>query len=352
MANMKEIAKIAGVSLGTVSNVLNNSMPVREPLRKRVMETVEALGYQPNQLARGLRRDKTRMIGMIIPDITNPFFPAVVRGAEDVAFANGYRLILCNTDNDHAKEIAHLKELRTYLPSGLIVIPSRFSDLTAQAESYRKAGTAMVCVDRLPREWKGDTVTANNESGAYNATMYALRQGHRHLAMIIGPRHLTNVQDRLNGFKRAMREHKLQIDPDYIQEASFDQQGGFSKTMLLLSMIPRPTAIFAANDMIAFGALLAFREARLRCPEDISLYGFDNLDLAEMTSPPLTSVSQSGYQMGTSAARILIDRVLGDDGPARHLVLETVLKVRGSVSFPSVEQVDADTHSPKRPKSR
>jgi LacI family transcriptional regulator len=117
-------------------------------------------------------------------------------------------------------------------------------------------------------------------------------------------------------------------------------------------MIPRPTAIFAANDMIAFGALLAFRAARLRCPEDISLYGFDNLDLAEMTSPPLTSVSQSGYQMGTSAARILIDRVLGDDGPARHLVLETVLKVRGSVSFPSVEQVDADTHSPKRPKSR
>jgi len=113
---------------------------------------VDALGYQPSQLARGLRRDKTNMIGMIIPDITNPFFPAVVRGTEDVAFTDGYRLVLCNSDNDHAKEIVHLNELRTYLPSGLIVIPSSLSDLTAQAESYRKTGTAVVCVDRLPKD--------------------------------------------------------------------------------------------------------------------------------------------------------------------------------------------------------
>src|SRR5271168_1779752 len=155
MANMKQIAKIAGVSLGTVSNVLNDSAIVSETLRKRVMEAVEASGYQPNQLARGLRRDKTNMIGMIIPDVTNPFFPAVVRGAEDTAFTNGYRLVLCNTDNDHAKEIVHLKELRTYLPAGLIVIPSNFSDLTAQAEEYRKSGTAVVCVDRLPKDWDG-----------------------------------------------------------------------------------------------------------------------------------------------------------------------------------------------------
>lgn len=335
MANMKEIAKIAGVSLGTVSHVLNNSMPVRPHLRKRVMEAVDSLGYQPSQLARGLRRDKTRMIGMIIPDITNPFFPAVVRGVEDVAFANGYRLILCNTDNDHEKEIVHLNELRTYLPSGLIVIPSNFSDLTVQAESYRKAGAAVVCVDRLPKEWNGDTVTADNENGAYNAANYVLRQGHRQLAMIIGPRHLTNVQDRLTGIERALDERKMQIDPEYIQEATFDQQGGYAKTLLLLRMIPRPTVIFAGNDMIAFGALLAFREARLKCPDDISLIGFDNLDLAEMTSPPLSSVSQPGYQMGTTAARMLIDRVQGDHGPAKHIVLETMLKIRGSIAPPA-----------------
>ncbi len=150
MANMKDIARIARVSLGTVSHVLNNSANVRSPLRKRVLDAVQAAGYQPSQLARGLRRDKTNVIGMVIPDITNPFFPGVVRGAEDIAFSNGYRLVLCNTDNDHSKELVHLTELRTYLPSGLIVIPSNFSDLTAQAESYRRAGTGVVCVDRVP----------------------------------------------------------------------------------------------------------------------------------------------------------------------------------------------------------
>jgi DNA-binding LacI/PurR family transcriptional regulator len=348
MANMKEIARIAGVSLGTVSHVLNHSAAVREPLRKRVMDAVDALGYQPSQLARGLRRDKTNMIGMIIPDITNPFFPAVVRGAEDVAFTNGYRLVLCNTDNDHAKEIVHLNELRTYLPSGLIVIPSNFSDLTAQAESYRKSGTAVVCVDRLPKDWNGDTVTADNENGAYEATNYVLRQGHKQLAMIMGPRHLTNAQNRVKGFRRALSEKKMHIGPEYIQEASFDQHAGYSKTMLLLRMIPQPTAIFAGNDMIAFGALLAFRETGLHCPQDISLIGFDNLELAEMTSPPLSSVSQPGYQMGTTAARMLIDRVRGDNGPAKHVVLETALKIRDSVAPPRSAKAPAITASSRR----
>src|ERR1700727_226680 len=178
MANMKQIARMANVSLGTVSHVLNDSARVREPLRKRVLEAVEALGYHRTKLAGGLRRDKTDMIGMIIPDVTNPFFPAVVRGAEDMAFSNGYRLILCNTDNDYSKELVHLNELRTYLPAGLIVIPSNFSDLTVQAERYRRAGTGVVCVDRLPKNWSGDSVTADNEKGAYSATRCLLQLGH------------------------------------------------------------------------------------------------------------------------------------------------------------------------------
>jgi DNA-binding LacI/PurR family transcriptional regulator len=335
LATMKQIAKMAGVSLGTVSHVLNGSATVREPLRKRVMAAVDAVGYQPSQLARGLRRDKTNMIGMIIPDVTNPFFPAVVRGAEDTAFNNGFRLMLCNTDNDHAKELVHLNELRTYLPSGLIVIPSSFSDITAQAESYRKAGTAVVCVDRLPRDWNGDSVTADNERGAYEATNYILRQGHTQVAMITGPRHLTNSQDRLKGFRRALQERGLHIGSEYVQESGFDKHGGYTKTMLLLRMIGRPTAIFAGNDMIAFGTLQAFREAGIHCPADISLIGFDDLELAEMTSPPLSSVSQPGYQMGVAAAQILIDRVRGDHGPNKTIVLETALKIRDSIGLPA-----------------
>jgi DNA-binding LacI/PurR family transcriptional regulator len=347
MANMKDIAKIAGVSLGTVSHVLNDSARVREPVRKRVLEAVQAAGYQPSQLARGLRRDKTNVIGMIIPDITNPFFPAVVRGAEDVAFSNGCRLILCNTDNDHSKEMVHLNELRTYLPAGLIVIPSNFSDLTAQAESYRQAGTGVVCIDRLPKNWSGDTVTADNEAGAYNATRFLLQMQHTRLATITGPLHLTNAKERLGGFRRAMKEAKLHLAPEYVQETTFDKQGGYAKTLILLRLIPRPTAIFAGNDMIALGILLAIREAGLRCPQDISIMGFDDLDLAETTNPALSSVSQSGYQLGTTAARILLDRIEGDTGPAKHIVLETSLKLRDSVA-PPPEEIRYNPESKRR----
>jgi DNA-binding LacI/PurR family transcriptional regulator len=331
---MKEIARLARVSLGTVSHVLNGSARVREPLRRRVEEAVEALGYQPSALARGLRRDKTNMIGMIIPDVTNPFFPAVVRGAEDTAFANGYRLVLCNTDNDHAKELVHLKELRTFLPSGLIVIPSDFSDLTREAESYQRSGAAVVCVDRLPKRWQGDSVSASNEVGAYSATKYLIQLGHENIAMITGPLRLTNSEERLKGFRRAMVEARLCLRPEFAHETSFDLRGGRSKAQLLLRMLPRPTAIFAGNDMIAMGVIQAVRDMGLKCPEDISIVGFDDLDFAALINPSLTSVFQPGYQLGATAAQILLDRVNGDKQPPRHVVLDTELRIRESIAPP------------------
>ena len=334
MANMKQIAEISGVSLGTVSHVLNDTARVREPLRKRVLDAVRATGYQPSQLARGLRRDKTNILAMIIPDILNPFFPGVVRGAEDVAFANGYRLVLCNTDNDHGKEVSHLNALRTYLPSGLIVIPSDHSDLTAQTESYRQAGAAGVCVDRLPRNWDGDSVTINNTEGAAMAASYLIGLGHRNFAAITGPMHLTNSQDRLKGIRKSMRQAGLEIGPNYLQETTFDRAGGYAKTKILLKMVPRPTAILACNDMIALGALLAIREAGLRCPEDISLFGFDGLDLTETTTPQLSSVYQSSYQLGAEAAQLALDRVEKKTSPVRHIVLKTELRIRDSVAPP------------------
>ena len=346
MANMKEIARIAGVSLGTVSHVLNRTASVREPLRRRVEEAVRAVGYQPSALARGLRRDKTNIIGMIIPDVTNPFFPAVVRGAEDTAFQNGYRLILCNTDNDHEKELAHLRELRTFLPSGLIVIPSDFSDLTRQADSYQKSGAAVVCVDRLPKRWQGDSVTAAHEQGSYAATRQLIRLGHKRIATITGPLRLTNSEQRLAGFKHAMKEAGLAIPPDYIQESTFDIRGGRTKAMILLGLLPRPTAILAGNDMIAMGVLNAIRESGLHCPENVSLVGFDDLDFATLTNPSLASVYQPGYQLGATAARILLERVNGNDGPAQHVVLETELRMRESVTSPRDAQMPA--RSPRR----
>ncbi len=331
MANMKQIAQLAGVSLGTVSHVLNGTVRVREPLHKRVMEAVKVTGYQPSQLARGLRREKTNILAMIIPDILNPFFPGIVRGAEDVAFSNGFRLVLCNTDNDHEKEVAHLSALQTYLPSGLIVIPSDSSDLTVQAQRYRDAGAAVICLDRLPRNWEGDSVTVHNSAGAAGATSHFIALGHQHVAAITGPLHLRNSQDRLSGFKRALRAAKIALPAEYVQETSFDRAGGYARTKLLLQMVPRPTAILAFNDLIALGALMAIHEAGLHCPRDISLIGFDGLDLTETTTPQITSVYQSSYQMGAEAAKLVFERLKNSAAAPQRIVLKTELRIRDSV---------------------
>lgn len=334
MANMKDIAKIAGVSLGTVSHVLNNSAGVREPLRQRVLAAVQAASYQPSQLARGLRRVKTNMIGMIIPDITNPFFPAVVRGVEDVAYKRSYRIVLCNTDNDPSKEISYLNELRSYRPAGLLVIPAADSGIAEHLKAVASSGPPVVCIDRRPDGWSGDTVLVANEAGAYSATRHLLRVGHRNLAVITGPMHLTNAAERLRGFKRALGEARVPIAPEFIQEARFDRHSGYEAAKRVLRMLPRPTAIFACNDLMAFGVLLAAREMNLGCPEELSIVGFDNLDFTEFTAPPLTTVQQPGYQLGATAARLLLERIDGSKQGGRKIVLPTELKIRHSVAAP------------------
>jgi LacI family transcriptional regulator len=159
--------------------------------------------------------------------------------------------------------------------------------------------------------------------------------GHVQMAAIAGPAHLTNAAERLAGFRKALAKHKIEIAPEYIQETKFDRDSGYRSGIRLLSMLPRPTAIFASNDLMALGALLAARELGLRCPRDISIIGFDNLDLGMFTDPALSSVHQSGYQMGARAARLLLERIQGKKGRAQQIVLPTELKIRNSVAPPN-----------------
>lgn len=324
---MLQIAREAGVSLGTVSHVMNGTAIVREPLRQRVLNAVKNLGYEPNELSRGLRLNKTSIIGMIIPDITNPFFPAVVRGVEDVAYKNSYRLVLCNTDNDSSKEITYLSQLKSFLPAGILLIPSMGSTVATNS-----SGPPVVCVDRRPQGWKGDMVTVANREGAYKAARHLIDMGHRQIGLIAGPSYLTNAQDRLLGFTQALNDAQIPIAPEYIQEALFDRATGYSSAMRLLQMLPRPTAIFTTNDLMAMGALLAVRESKLSCPKDVSIISFDGLEQTELTDPPLTTVYQPGYQLGYTAARLLLERIDASKQPAKEIVLETTLRVRNSVA--------------------
>ncbi len=347
---MKHIARQAGVSMGTVSHVINGTANVGDDLRHRVLDAIHDLGYQPSELARGLRRNQTSIVGMIVPDITNPFFTAVVRGAEDIAYQNSYHLMLCNTDNDSAKEVAYWQELRKYRPAGLILIPSVDSQL-ARVQDER--GCPVVCLDRLPEGWQGDGITADNVNGALAATNHLIRLGHRMIGIITGNLRLANAVARLEGFQTAMRKAKIPIEPGYVQEGRFDRLSGGEKMQVLLQLQPRPTAVFASNDMTALGALEVLRGAGLRCPEDISLVGFDDLEFSKFVLPALTTVSQPGYQMGAKGATLLIKRLQGEVDPPQHLVLLTELRPRDSTAPPpSVARHVRTTGNPVRPRTR
>lgn len=326
---VRQIAETAAVSIGTVSHVLNGSARVAEPRRKRVLEAIRKLGYQPSELARGLRKNTTALLGMIIPDITNPFFPGIVRGAEDIACQSGYRLILCNSDNDEAKELSYLSDLRSFRASGLLIIPSGPTNL-----NLGPSDTNVVLVDRCPSDWKGDLVTVDNEGGGYQVGRHLIGLGHRELAVIAGPLTVTSAADRFRGFQRAIAEAGIRISPEYVQEARFNVESGYAAAIRLLQMLPRPTAIFAGNDLLACGTLAAAQHLRLRCPEDLSVVGFDNLDFVEHTAPALTTVHQSGYQIGATACRVLLDRITDRTTPAVNLVMATELKVRDSTAPP------------------
>jgi DNA-binding LacI/PurR family transcriptional regulator len=192
----------------------------------------------------------------------------------------------------------------------------------------------VVCIDRVPDGWKGDAVLVANAEGSYLATRHLIQMGHNRLAVIAGPLKLTNAAERLKGFTRALSEARIEISPEYVQEAGFDTATGYQAALRLLRMLPRPTAIFACNDLMAFGVLQAARELGLRCPEDLSIAGFDSLEFTNFTDPSLTSVYQPGYQLGATAARLLLQRVDGLRSAPKKVLLPTELKQRNSVGPP------------------
>lgn len=326
---MHDIAREAEVALGTVSNVLNGLPTVRPAVRERVNKAVRRLGYEPNVFAQALRRNRSEIVGMLIPDITNPFFPAVVRGAEDVAARHGLRLVLCNTDDDASKEEALLRELSQYKPATILIIPA--TDSTIGSSEPTSVSCPVVCIDRRPDEWKGSLVTVANEEGGYIASQYLTAMGHRTLGCITGPMHLQTSVERLSGFKRALKEQGIRLPRDRVVEGKFDRSSGYQAALTLLRQKMLPTAIFAMNDLMALGALQAIREMHLECPKDVSLVGFDNLEFGEFIDPGLTSVVQPGYDLGKRAAEVALRIVENVASPIESITLPVELIIRRSV---------------------
>ncbi len=330
---MRDVAERAGVSVTSVSHVINETRPVSYELRERVLAAMEELGYQPNRLARSLRSGKTQIIGTIVPDSADPFFAEVARGIEDTAFENGYSLILCNSDRNLGKEAFYTNVLVEKQVDGILFLAAGVS--TERILDLQQRGMPVVVVDRELPAANVDSVVTDNAGGGWAATRHLIDLGHQCIGHIAGPSDLRLSEYRSTGYCKALEEAGIAADGNQIVRGAFDFESGYRAACQLLANDKRPTAIFACNDIMAIGAICAAAELDLRVPEDLSVVGYDDIPLASYSNPPLTTVAQPIYDMGVMAASMLLERLHDPGGTARQLVLDVELQIRRSTAAPS-----------------
>jgi LacI family transcriptional regulator len=327
IATIYDVAKKVGVSTATVSRAISNSGYVRKDLKEQILQVARAMDYQPNSLARGLVTKESYILGLIMPDISNPFFPALARGIEDVANENGYNVLLCNTDGSSAKETDYINVLRSRQADGVIFTTSQVNP--KNAKSLIEAGIPVVLADR-GMNIACDSVVADNMTGAYRAVRHLLDLGHRQIGIIAGPIGVATSQERVEGYKKALLESGVAVRDDLVCEGNYRQHSGYECTCELLELPDRPTAIFACNDLMAVGALSALEDCGLKVPDDVAVVGYDDIAMASVTRPRLTTVAQPKYEMGAVACRMLIERLKNPNKPHQSIVLNPQLVIRES----------------------
>jgi DNA-binding LacI/PurR family transcriptional regulator len=331
MPSIQDVAKRARVSTATVSHVINQNYPVSAQRRERVLKAIRELEYHPNAMARGLRTSKSKTVGMIIPDITNPFFPAVVRAAEDVLNHAGYALLVGNSDNAPRKEEAYYRAFREKRVDGLLLIAAGGPLPPEYLRNHHSEDVPVVFIDRYYRGIPADSIQVDNVSGSYQAVIHLIETGHHRVGMITGPLSLGNAKLRLEGYLHALEEHKIAEDPTLIFEGKFDFRSGYERAKCLLDQNPRPTAIFASNGEMMKGCLQALGESAVRVPDEIALVSFDDFDWFALGHPTITAVAQPMYDLGALGAEILLKRIMNKlQGRPRKKVLPAKLIVRES----------------------
>lgn len=326
---IKDIAKMANVSVATVSRVVNNHpQGVSENKRAEILKLVEEYEYTPNLIAKSMVTNKTECIGLLIPDILNPFFQNLARGIEDYAMQQGYSVFLCNTDNQPSKYLNYVKAMRSKNVDGLIITgyPPEIADEVGKLLAKAK----VVIIDRYIEESNYCQITTDNFTAAYQMTDYLIEMGHKQIACITGVKDLYINDERIRGYQRALEKHDIPYDEGLMFEGDFQLASGEYNTELILNSTSA-TAIFCFNDMMAQGAYKTCKKLGKSIPEDISVVGFDDIYVAELMNPPLTTVSQKSYKMGNMASRILIDWTKEDELEQKHITLANKLVKRESV---------------------
>lgn len=330
MATMKDVARLAGVSTSTVSHVINNNRFVSDVIRARVMKAVDQLNYAPSALARSLKINQTRTIGMLLTASSNPFYAEVVRGVERCCYERGYSLILCNTEGDHHRLSRSLETLLQKRVDGLLVMCTE-SRMPSPEITRRYPSIPMVMMDWAPFEGSSDVIKDNSLQGGEMATQYLIAQGYRKIACIAGPQDKTTAHNRLEGYRRAMQAAGLPIPANYEVIGDFEFEAGFRAMQTLLALPEPPEAVFTGNDAMAVGAYRALYDAGLAIPDDVAVVGYDDIELARYMTPPLTTIHQPKDELGELAIDTLLYRLEHPDIEHSVLVLTPELIVRGSV---------------------
>ena len=323
-----DVAREAQVSITTVSHVINKTRFVSEELVTRVNRAIEKLQYQPSSVARSLRTKSSGTIGIVIPDSSNPFFAEVVRGIEDYCYNQGYTAFLCNSDGAFAKEFRYLQLLHEKSVDGIVLVSS--GDNTESLELLAKSTIPHVVIDREVPQLGADTVLIDNYRGGYDATAHLIKLGHRAIGCITGPSQITPSWQRREGYRQALCDHGIEVRESLIIQGDFKSESGGSGFTQFFKMKSPPTAIFACNDIMAIGAMAAARKLGVLVPDQISIVGFDDIVLASLIVPQLTTIAQPKKELGKTGARLLLKRIRDEKIEREDVVLIPRLIIRES----------------------
>jgi len=327
---MKDVARLAGVSTSTVSHVINNNRFVSESIREKINAAIAQLNYAPSALARSLKINQTRTIGMLITSSSNPFYSEVVQGVERSCYERGYSLILCNTNGDEERMNRSIETLLQKRVDGLIMMFTE-NHCPSKETLSRYPSIPVIMMDWAPFAGVNDIIQDNAFIGGKMATEFLIAQGYRRIACITGPLDKTTATQRQAGFRQAMQDAGLAILPGFEVTGDFEFAGGLAAMHTLLALPEPPQAVFAGNDAMAVGVYQAIYQHKLRIPEDIAVVGYDDIQLAQYLTPPLTTIHQPKDELGELAIDTLLHRLQEPEAEAQILVLTPELVVRGSV---------------------
>jgi LacI family transcriptional regulator len=331
MASIKDVALRARVSTTTVSHVVNHTRFVSDTVRQEVESAIRELNYVPSAVARSLKSNSTKTIGMLIPNCSNPYFAEIVRSVEDHCFGAGYTLILCNTDDDPHRQGVYLQVLSEKRIDGMIIISTgEDEDLLRLLQGL---SIPTVLLDREIAQVNCDLVETAHVQGGLMATHHLIGLGHRRIACLAGPANLNSSAQRIEGWRSALTQTGLAAESSHLLwHSDFSSQGGFDTMQAILASPLLPTAVFVCNDLMGIGALSAAHEAGVQIPQQMSLIGFDDIELARFASPALTTIAQPKLRIGIAAVDMVLERIQGGRIQARQVVLQPELIVRYSTA--------------------